>query len=90
MHITQHSMQAMTSSNTVSQRISDMALDVLKQFLHRIQGSEIYALQLDESTDVAGLAQLLVYVCYSWMSQQTWLAWHSSWYMSLTCMGFNY
>ena len=26
--------------------------------------SELYVLQLDESTDVAGLTQLLVYVCY--------------------------
>ena len=41
-----------------------MAGDVLKQLLLRIQASEFYALQLDESTDVAGLAQLLVYVRY--------------------------
>ena len=40
-----------------------MAGDVLKQLLLRIQASELYTLQLDES-DVAGLAQLLVYVCY--------------------------
>ena len=53
-----------SSNNTVSRRISDMAGDVLKQFLLRIQASELYALQLDESTDVAGLAQFLVYVRY--------------------------
>ena len=41
-----------------------MAGYVLKQLLLRIQISELYALQLDESTDVAGLAQLLVYVRY--------------------------
>jgi hypothetical protein len=41
-----------------------MAGDVLKQLLLCIQPSELYALQLDESTDVAGLAQLLVYVSY--------------------------
>ena len=41
-----------------------MAGDVLKQVLLRIQASEFYALQLFESTDVAGLAQLLVYVRY--------------------------
>ena len=52
-----------SSNNTVSQRISDMAGDVLKQLLLRIQAIELYTLQLDES-DVAGLAQLLVYVCY--------------------------
>ena len=53
-----------SSNNTVSRYISDMAGDVLKQSLLCIQASEFYALQLDESTDVAGLAQLLVYVRY--------------------------
>jgi hypothetical protein len=24
---------------------------------------------------------------YSWMSQQTWQDWHSSWYMSITFIG---
>jgi hypothetical protein len=52
-----------SSNSTVSQHISDMA-DVLKQVLVRIQASKFYALQLDESTEVAGLAQLLVYVHY--------------------------
>jgi hypothetical protein len=37
-----------------------MAGDVLKQLLLRIQASEFYVLQLDESA--VGLAQLLVYV----------------------------
>jgi hypothetical protein len=60
----QKTMQTMSSSNTFSQRISDMAGDVLKQLLLCIQASELYALQLDELTDVAGLAQLLVYVRY--------------------------
>jgi hypothetical protein len=41
-----------------------MARDVLKQLLLCIQASEFYALQLDESTDLAGLAQLLVYARY--------------------------
>ena len=50
-----------SSNNTVSRCISGMAGDVLKQLLLRIKASEFYALQLDESTDVAGLAQLLVY-----------------------------
>jgi hypothetical protein len=54
----------MPSSNTASRRISDMAGYVLKQLLLRIQASELNALQLDESTDVAGLAQLLVYIRY--------------------------
>ena len=29
------------------------------------------------------------YMCYSWMSQQTWRAWHSSWYMSVTAGWVN-
>ena len=41
-----------SSNNTVSRHISDMAGDVLKQLLLRIQASEFYALQLAESTDV--------------------------------------
>ena len=50
----QNNIQTMPSSNnTVSRRISYMAGDVLKQLLLRIQASELYALQLDESTDVA-------------------------------------
>jgi hypothetical protein len=53
-----------SSNNTVSQCIRDMAGDVLKQLPLHIQASDFYALQLDESTDVAGLAQLLVYVGY--------------------------
>ena len=54
--------QTMTSSNnTDSRRISDMAGDVLKQLLIHIHASELYALQLDESTDVVGPAQLQGY-----------------------------
>ena len=54
------------SNNTVSQCISDMAGDILKQILLRIQPSEFYALQLDELTD---LAQHLVYVRYVYGGQ---------------------
>lgn len=53
-----------SSNSTVSRRISAMAGDVLKQLLLRIRASDFYSLQLDESMDVAGLAQLLVYVRY--------------------------
>jgi hypothetical protein len=41
-----------------------MAGDVLKQLLLCIHASECYGLQLDESTDMVGLAQLLAYVYY--------------------------
>jgi hypothetical protein len=46
----QKTIQTMSSSNTVSRCINDMAGVVLKQLLLRIQASEFYALQLDEST----------------------------------------
>jgi hypothetical protein len=52
------------SDTTVSRHISDMAGDVLKQLLLFIQANELYTLQLDESKDMAGLAQLQVYVRY--------------------------
>jgi hypothetical protein len=42
-----------SSNNTISRRISDVAGDVLKQLLLSLQASEFYAVQLDESTDVA-------------------------------------
>uniref|UniRef100_A0A671MBF3 HAT C-terminal dimerisation domain-containing protein n=1 Tax=Sinocyclocheilus anshuiensis TaxID=1608454 RepID=A0A671MBF3_9TELE len=52
------------SNDTVSRHISDMASDVKEPFLANIMQSQYYALQLDETTDVAGLAQLLTYVRY--------------------------
>ncbi|XP_060759506.1 zinc finger BED domain-containing protein 5-like [Neoarius graeffei] len=50
------------SDNTVSRRISDMAEDVSTQLLEQVRASDYYALQLDESTDVANVAKLLVYI----------------------------
>ncbi len=52
------------SNGTVSCRISDMASDSKEQLLANIMQSQYYALQLDETTDVAGLAHLLTYVRY--------------------------
>ncbi len=52
------------SNNTVSCRISDMASDTKEQLLANIMQIQYYALQLDETTDVAGLAQMLTYVRY--------------------------
>ena len=40
-----------SSNNTVSQHISDMAGDVLKQLLLHIQASKFYVIQLDESDE---------------------------------------
>ncbi|XP_053170201.1 zinc finger BED domain-containing protein 5-like [Scomber japonicus] len=50
------------SDNTIQRRISDMAADVKEQVLDAIRDSPFFSIQLDESTDVANCAQLMVYV----------------------------
>nr|XP_033506785.1 zinc finger BED domain-containing protein 5-like [Epinephelus lanceolatus] len=50
------------SDNTIQRRISDMAADVKEQVLDAIRESPFFSIQLDESTDVANCAQLMVYV----------------------------
>ncbi|CAL9692667.1 unnamed protein product [Knipowitschia caucasica] len=54
------------SNDTVSRRIKDMADDVKNTLIERIKNSRYFAIQLDESTDVADLANLLVYVRYEY------------------------
>ncbi|XP_051576458.1 uncharacterized protein LOC127453804 [Myxocyprinus asiaticus] len=49
------------ADNTVGRRISDMAQDVKEQVLDSIRHSPFFALQIDESTDVAICSQLLTY-----------------------------
>lgn len=50
------------SNDTISRRINDMVYDTKEQLVRRIRGSPCFGIQLDESTDVAGLAQLIVFV----------------------------
>ena len=51
------------SNNTVSRRIVEMSIDVKEQLVDSLKMSKKFALQLDESTDVAECAMLLlVYV----------------------------
>ena len=53
------------SDNTVQRRITDMTEDIKCQVLENIKKkSPIFALRLDESTDVASCAQVMVYVRY--------------------------
>uniref|UniRef100_A0A9J8C488 Uncharacterized protein n=1 Tax=Cyprinus carpio carpio TaxID=630221 RepID=A0A9J8C488_CYPCA len=52
------------SDNTVSRRIDSISTDIFNQLISRIKNSEFFSLQIDESTDVANLANLLVYVRY--------------------------
>lgn len=51
------------SNDTIKRRICDMSNDIQVQLVERLQSS-IFAIQLDESTDIAGQAQLLVYIRY--------------------------
>ncbi|CAK1592459.1 unnamed protein product [Parnassius mnemosyne] len=52
------------SDNTVKRRIDDMAEDIKKQVVEAVKESTFYAIQLDESTDIAQCCQLLVFVRY--------------------------
>jgi hypothetical protein len=52
------------SSNTLSRRINDISSYVVTTVVQRVKKSQYYALHLDESTDVANIAILLVFVRY--------------------------
>ncbi|KAI4806527.1 hypothetical protein KUCAC02_017347 [Chaenocephalus aceratus] len=53
------------SNDTIRRRIEDMSADIKSQLLERLRGSK-FAVQLDESTDVSGSAQLIALVRYPW------------------------
>ena len=53
------------SDSTVERHIKDMSSDIFAQIVHGIKNSAfLIALQFDESTDVACISQLLVFVRY--------------------------
>lgn len=52
------------SNDTVARRINMMSEDVEQQLIRKIKKSKIYALQLDESTDIVGKSLLLIYIRY--------------------------
>ena len=52
------------SDSTIKTRIDELANDIKFQVLHKIQESPFFAFQCDETTDVAQLSQLLVYIRY--------------------------
>jgi hypothetical protein len=48
------------SNNTVARRIQDLCNHIEDALLCRLRNCHEYSLQLDESTDVSGLAVLLI------------------------------
>ncbi|KAF2345094.1 hypothetical protein FHG87_024150, partial [Trinorchestia longiramus] len=49
------------SDNTVKRRIDELSEDIKEQVWDKIKASRFYAIQCNESTDIAHLCQLLVY-----------------------------
>ena len=50
------------SNSTVKRSITDMSDDVLEQILTHVREPPFYSIQLDESTDIAGLPKLSVFI----------------------------
>ncbi|XP_064099360.1 protein FAM200C-like [Macrobrachium nipponense] len=50
--------------NTVSTRIEEMSIDIKEQVIREIKDAGLFALQLDESTDVSSYSQFLVFTRY--------------------------
>ena len=56
--------QISLSNDTIKSRIHEMSDNIKSKMLSKIGSSPVFALQLDESTDISNLSQLLVYVRY--------------------------
>jgi hypothetical protein len=52
------------SNSTVTRRIHDLVADIKKKHIFQLHICHAYSLQLDESTNVAGLAVLHIFVSY--------------------------
>ena len=52
------------SDNTVKARIDEMVQDIREQVAEKIRMSPMFAIQCDETTDVAHCSQLLVFARY--------------------------
>lgn len=57
------------SNSTVARRIDEMSQWVEEVLIQRVGESRFFSLLLDESTDVGGLCQLLVFVRYLWNNE---------------------
>ena len=58
--------QVPLSNDTISRRIDELAEDMEEQLIQQIKLAKYFSLQLDESTDVANLAILIVYVRFEY------------------------
>ena len=56
--------QLSLSSDAKKSRINEMSDNIKSKVLSKIDSSPVFALQLDESTDISNLSQLLVYIRY--------------------------
>ena len=53
------------SNDVIAGRVADMSCNILEQVVQEIKDSPIrFSLQLDESTDIANISQLVVYTRY--------------------------
>ena len=55
-------------NNTVSRCINDLSEYCQKEVIQRVKQSQTISLQMDQFTDITGLAILLVFVCYIYNS----------------------
>ena len=54
------------SNNTIKRGTTEMSIDINEQVITEVQGSKyVFAIQLDETTDVSNCAQLLIFVRYA-------------------------
>ena len=55
--------QVSLSNDTIRRRIAEMSGDIKTQLFSSLRSSQ-FTIQLDESTDISNVSQLLAYVCY--------------------------
>jgi hypothetical protein len=63
---TNEALSAPLSNNTVKRRIDAIFSELQETLLTRVRRSKYFAIQLDESTDISGYAQLLVFVRFEY------------------------
>ncbi|XP_050528105.1 zinc finger BED domain-containing protein 5-like [Daktulosphaira vitifoliae] len=57
------------SNNSIQRRITDMSANIEETLFTRLSTSDKFALQLDESTDIASKSSMLVFVRFIWEKQ---------------------